>query len=122
MAKRKGKKPTGRPPKAIDWAAVNRLCGMFATEQEIASWCSCSVDTLARACKSEKGVTFAEYYEQKSANGHISLRRKQLQLALKGNVVMLIWLGKQHLGQLERTALSGDEGHREPISIRIVRE
>ncbi len=119
MAKRSAK-PTGRPRKIIDWTAVDKLCGMFATEHEIASWCGCSVDTLARACKSEKGLAFAEYYEQKNAKGRISLRRKQIQLALKGNVVMLIWMGKQHLGQRDRTALSGDEGKREPIPIRIV--
>lgn len=36
-----------------------------------------------------------------------SLRKKQLQIALKGNVVMLIWLGKQYLGQVDKVNTSG---------------
>ena len=31
----------------------------------------------------------------------MSLRRKQYELALEGDRTMLIWLGKQHLGQSE---------------------
>jgi hypothetical protein len=31
-----------------------------------------------------------------------SLRRKQIQVAMSGNVTMLIWLGKQHLSQTDR--------------------
>jgi hypothetical protein len=32
----------------------------------------------------------------------LCLRRKQLRVALRGNVPMLIWLGKQQLGQSEQ--------------------
>lgn len=35
----------------------------------------------------------------------MSLRRWQLEAAKKGNVVMMIWLGKQMLGQIERSQL-----------------
>ena len=38
----------------------------------------------------------------------MKLKRKQIDVALKGNVVMLIWLGKQYLGQAEKTEESGD--------------
>jgi hypothetical protein len=31
-----------------------------------------------------------------------SIRRKQIAVGLAGNVTMLIWLGKQHLGQQDR--------------------
>ena len=34
--------------------------------------------------------------------GRISLRRAQFEKALSGNVVMQIWLGKQHLDQKEK--------------------
>jgi hypothetical protein len=33
------------------------------------------------------------------ARACIALRRKQMELALKGDRTMLIWLGKQRLGQ-----------------------
>jgi len=36
------------------------------------------------------------------------LKRKQITVALGGNVVMLIWLGKQYLGQTEKVEESGD--------------
>ena len=36
------------------------------------------------------------------------LRRKQIDVALKGNVTMLIWLGKQYLGQAEKIEENGD--------------
>lgn len=36
------------------------------------------------------------------------LRRKQIDVALKGNITMLIWLGKQYLGQAEKVEESGD--------------
>ena len=34
--------------------------------------------------------------------GRISLRRAQFEKALSGNVVMQIWLGKQHLDQRDK--------------------
>lgn len=50
-----------------------------------------------------------EAYETGKGNGMRSLRRKQWMLALdEGNVTMLIWLGKQHLGQKDKMEQSGD--------------
>ena len=43
----------------------------------------------------------------------ISLRTKQVEMALDGNVTMLIWLGKQMLGQKEKLEHS-DEGGANP--------
>lgn len=45
-------------------------------------------------------MNFAEVYKKYSANGKISLRRYQFNLA-KTNASMAIWLGKQMLGQKE---------------------
>lgn len=106
MAKAK----TGRPRIEINWDEFAKLCSIQCTLQEIASWFECSEDTIERAVKREKELSFAEFYEQKAATGKISLRRKQWQLALGGDKTMLIWLGKQHLEQTERKAveLSGE--------------
>ena len=49
------------------------------------------------------GVNFSEYFTQKNILFKTSLRRAQFELAMKGNPTMLIWLGKQYLGQNERT-------------------
>lgn len=42
------------------------------------------------------------------ANLKEKLKRKQISVALQGNVVMLIWLGKQYLGQADKTEESGE--------------
>ena len=91
-----------RPRKEINWEEFDKLCGLHATQEEIANWFSVSVDTIDRAVKREHKVGFAEYYRQKATVGKISLRRKQFELAQSGDRTMLIWLGKQHLGQSEK--------------------
>jgi hypothetical protein len=45
---------------------------------------------------------FSEYYRLKASVGKISLRRKQYSIAQEGNVTMLIWLGKNWLGQTDK--------------------
>jgi ribosome biogenesis protein Tsr3 len=51
----------------------------------------------------EKGMTFQLYFKKKSAGGKMSLRRKQFEVAQKGNVSMLIFLGKNYLDQSDQT-------------------
>lgn len=43
-----------------------------------------------------------ELWEKARETGKTSLRRKQIQVALKGNPQMLIWTGKQYLGQSDK--------------------
>ncbi len=107
-----------RPRKPIDWSQVEKLCALQATETEVAQFLAVSVDTLARACRREHRMSFAEYFAQKRGLGKISLRRAQWQTAQSGNPTMLIWLGKQHLGQRDKTSheLSGPDG--KPIEHR----
>ena len=45
-----------------------------------------------------------------------SLRRKQYQLAMKGDKTMLVWLGKQRLHQRDRHEHSGPDGKPIPVS------
>lgn len=105
----------GRPQVKIDWEQMEKLLALQCTQIEIASWFDCSEDTLERACKREHSVTFAEYSRQKRKKGCISLRRKQYEVAMSGNVSMLIFLGKQYLNQYDKVV--HDEGplkHIEP--------
>ena len=51
------------------------------------------MDTLNR--------NFAEFLDKGRANGKTRLRQLQWQAAQKGNVTMLIWLGKTMLGRRE---------------------
>jgi hypothetical protein len=98
-------KVNGRPRKELIWSEVDKLCGIHATRREIADWFECSEDTVDRRCIEEFGITFAAYYEQKKTPGKISLRRKQYDTAMSGNIAMLIWLGKQWLGQTDKSEI-----------------
>ena len=51
--------------------------------------------------KERYGITFTEYRSKKIDPLRMKLRQKQVQLALEGNVTMLIWLGKQYLEQTD---------------------
>jgi hypothetical protein len=90
-----------RPKKPIDEALVKRLAQIMCTMEEIAHICECSVDTLERR--------FAEVIKQARSTGKMSLRRWQFASAEKGNAGMLIWLGKQYLGQKDIVELAGNQ-------------
>jgi len=106
----------GRPKKEIDFETLDKLMRIQCTEEECASFFDIDVKTLKARIKEEYGVSFSQYFEQKSKKGKVSLRRKQWEVALSGNVTMLIWLGKQYLGQTDKNELSGGT---EPIKIII---
>jgi hypothetical protein len=85
-------KKVGRPKLDIDPEQVTRLARLHCTMEEMASFFGCHRDTLHN--------NFSAEIDKGRSEGNISLRRKQWQMAVeKGNVVMLIWLGKQMLGQ-----------------------
>jgi len=91
----------GRPRKEIDFDQFEELCRIQCTEVEIASVFGISIETLNTRCKEQYGQTFLEIWAEKSAAGKASLRRKQWLLAQDGNATMLIWIGKQWLGQTD---------------------
>jgi hypothetical protein len=51
---------------------------------------------------------FEKFLTKGKLNLKMKLRRKQIEVAMNGNVVMLIWLGKQYLGQAEKVEGSGE--------------
>lgn len=116
----------GRPRIEIDWKLVSNLLRIQCTGEEIAGAVGCSYDTLERACKREQEMSFAEYSEQKRAEGRASLRRNQWKAAEAGNPTMLVWLGKQMLGQTDvmRTDHTSSDGTMapKPTVIELVAE
>jgi IS30 family transposase len=92
----------GRKKIEVNWEEFNKLCEIQCTLMEIAHWFNCSEDTIERRVKEKHNMLFADYYKKESAGGRISLRRKQNEVAQAGSVPMLIWLGKQYLGQSEK--------------------
>ena len=90
-----------RPKFKIDYEMVEKLAGIQCTQQEIASFLGCSVDTLQRDEK------FCGLYKKGQENGKMSLRRIQYKLAEK-NPTMAIWLGKQYLKQRDNIEVEHD--------------
>lgn len=92
-----------------DWQKIKGLCQILCTGEEIADILEVSYDTLQRRVTETHGISFADFYKKMSANGKASLRRKQYKKAVEdGNTTMLIWLGKQYLGQKDQQEISSN--------------
>ena len=76
---------------------------------EVASFLHISPDTLYDRCKEEKNVLFSEYLRLKKDRGNGRIKQRQYQLAMEGDRAMLIWLGKQRLGQSEKNETKTDQ-------------
>ena len=70
---------------------IYELATLYCTFQEIADWFDLSVETLK--------YNFRDLIEKGYMATKQKLRRKQIQIACDGNVTMLIFLGKNLLGQ-----------------------
>lgn len=91
---------------------------MQCRKEEIAEFFGCDADTINHWCKREYGKNFSAVFAEKRVIGFISLRRAQFQKAIdEKNTAMLIFLGKNWLGQRDRqdVKLSGSESN--PIQI-----
>ncbi len=84
-------RPNKNGLKDIDPGQVEFLAGKFWQKSEIAAFLNCHPDTITNR--------FQEVYLKGREQGKAKLRDLQLKAANSGNVTMLIWLGKQYLGQ-----------------------
>ena len=83
-----------RPRLKIDPEMVRQLAMIQCSYAEMGAVLKCSHDTLERR--------FASVIKQGWEEGKSSLKRAQYKAAMNGNPTMLIWLGKQHLGQKDQ--------------------
>lgn len=86
---------------------LHDLLKIQCTASEAASVLGCSEKTIERYAGEQcPGEGFVGLLKRYGGEGLISLRRAQWQQAIKkGNTTMLIWLGKQHLGQSDKTQM-----------------
>jgi len=103
----KPKKKMGRPQMEINWEDFDKLCAIQCSEQEIAAWYKCHIDTIYIHVKRKHGMTFPEYFAQKRVGGKVSLRRKMWQQALAGDRVLLLFLAKNHLNMSDNGPTDG---------------
>ena len=117
MAKKKD--GPGRPLKEINWDMVDKALHIQCTGEEIADMLFIDYDTLVNACKRDKNSNFSDYSKKKRAGGKASLRRMQWKRAEAGSDTMLIWLGKNTLGQVDKPVMEEDD---KPKTVKIVIE
>lgn len=92
----------GRPRIELDEDLLTRCLEVMCTKEETAHIMGMSPKTLERRCKELDEGGFDALLKRHSSVTKKSLRRAQIDLALKGNHTMLIFLGKQHLGQTDK--------------------
>jgi hypothetical protein len=83
----------------------------FVTSKIIADFFGVENSTFIRWIKQNYDLTFADLKAQKQEGLKLKLAGKQFEVAMSGNVTMLLWLGKQYLGQKDNHEidLSGKE-------------
>jgi hypothetical protein len=102
----KESRKTGRPPVKLDLAQIEELAAIHCTREEIAGVIGVTARSLRRF---QERADVAGAIERGQLRGKASLRRQQWKAAQAGNSTMLIWLGKQILGQKDRFEHSGPE-------------
>jgi len=102
----------GRPRIEFNLGEVEKLGVLHCTESDMAAFFNCSRETICDHMVNDEA--FSTAFNKGKGNGNISLRRVQFKRALAGNVKLLIWLGKQYLGQkdkIEQTNRDMDLSH-----------
>lgn len=122
MGKRGPKKgATYRSPLNDD--DMQKLIGMMqigCTRDEICKIMGLSDDTLNRRLKARGAGNFAALFKKHYSEGNMSLRRAQIKAALDGNATMLVWLGKQRLGQTDKIDQTSSDGSTRRVIFEIV--
>lgn len=99
----------GRPEKVFTEKEVKKvkaLARCHCPDSEIAAFLDVGETTLKRH--------FGPLLHEAREVGKANIRSKQYKLAMKGNIALLIWLGKQILGQRDKQELTGRDG--EPLN------
>ena len=101
-----------RPKKYnIDPGQVEKLAGFGCTNTEIASFYGCDESHIRK--------NYSEFLTKGRDKGKIRLRQLQWNSASSGNVSMLIWLGKQILGQTDKAEVEWEHNIEEVKFIEV---
>lgn len=116
----------GRPKKILNNTGIDmveKLAGLQCTEEEICAVIGISRDTARTEDNCE---VFSQAYKKGLENGKASLRRKQYEIAMKGNPTLLVWLGKQYLHQAEKLEadVKNEEANKEALQefLKVVKD
>lgn len=94
----------GTPPgPEANEAEVEKLAMLHCTQSEIAAWFGITLKALESRFQRNKSLR--EAYDRGIGKGKTSLRRHQWKMVEDGSATMAIWLGKQILGQRDKSSL-----------------
>lgn len=97
-----GRTKYGVPRKIIDWDQVSSWVAGGASGTQCAAAMGMSHTTLYIRCQEDLNVHWSEFYDIHREKGNRMLHNKQFQKAMNGSERMLIWLGKNRLGQADK--------------------
>ena len=110
----------GRPKIEFNMKQVKLLGQFRATYDTMAEWFECSEQTIRRNMQ-DKESEFCKVYKKALANTKMKLSEAQIKYALNGNSALLIWLGKQWLGQKEpKDMILEDNDHTIDFDFEVV--
>lgn len=101
----------------IDWNRAEQAFMAGANGQQVAAMLGISYDTLYKRCRRDHKTELSEYKRQKREQGNTLLHAAQYKQALAGNTSMLIWLGKNRLGQTDKRENVNDNSGKIQIEI-----
>lgn len=91
-----------RPETPIDWKKVDELLQSGCNGAEIAAFYGIHQNTFYDRVAAKYNMSFTQYLTLKRSHGDALIREAQYNKAVKKlDNTMLIWLGKQRLGQKE---------------------
>jgi hypothetical protein len=114
----------GRPSKNLEsmefdgWDQLDALI-VWASQEYCCEKLGVNTDTLTKKIKEKHGCSFSEYKIKRQEPMRINLLKKQYDVAMAGNVSMLIWLGKNILGQSDKIENKTVEVSKEDTKILI---
>lgn len=113
MAKR-GPKGPSKPMDDKQWDYMLGMIRIQCTRDEICNILGMGESTLDTRIKERGEANFQALFKKHGDEGKASLRREQWKAAQNGNPTMLVWLGKQMLGQTDKNDhnLTGEVRHR----------
>ena len=105
----------------IDWKMVEQYCIAGCSGMEIAAKIGIHHETLYKRCIRDKKMNFSEFSHKKKQKGDSLLKVKQFDVAMSGDRQMLIWLGKNRMGQSDKmdTRISGEVEIKKKIVLKL---
>lgn len=105
----------GRPRKEINLEQVKAMCRIQCTQEEVCAILEVDDKTLSARLREAGYSGFSEFHKKYNHEGKASLRRAQWKAATQdNNPTMLVWLGKNMLGQTDKqdVRMSGEMAHK----------